>query len=310
MRIESLDPRTLPALPYLRHLESLINTHLAAVVPGWALPAQAIVDHLARNDGEYVIDPWVEARKTLAAVDGYRVLAAVHLLRYGDGPQVGPDYRRLGEINWVLGHPDRPQATAAVLRAAHEQLSSWGVARRASVPSLPVPVFSGVPDTWPHIATALTEAGYAPRPECGEAIYGGRLDAVPLPGQPPLPGIEVRRVAGSDGVRFVAVFEAEEVGVCECAPDLTRGGTLPAFRGWAELCEMWVEGAWRGRGVGTWLVRHAVRWLRLAGCDRIVLAVAAADEAAGAGRFYERFGWDVLVRELRAWHPAAAEPAA
>ncbi len=49
-------------------------------------------------------------------------------------------------------------------------------------------------------------------------------------------------------------------------------------------------------------MRCAVAWLRLAGCDRIVFNVAAPDEAAGAGRFYRRFGWDVFVREA---YPAA-----
>jgi GNAT superfamily N-acetyltransferase len=62
-----------------------------------------------------------------------------------------------------------------------------------------------------------------------------------------------------------------------------------------------VEERWRSRGVGTWLLRHGVAWLRLARCDRIALAVGADDEARGAGRFYRRFGWDALVRKTRSW---------
>jgi GNAT superfamily N-acetyltransferase len=57
----------------------------------------------------------------------------------------------------------------------------------------------------------------------------------------------------------------------------------------------------RRRGVGTWLVRHAVAWLRLAGCERIVLCVPEEDEQAGAGAFYRRFGWDVLSRGVNGW---------
>jgi ribosomal protein S18 acetylase RimI-like enzyme len=57
----------------------------------------------------------------------------------------------------------------------------------------------------------------------------------------------------------------------------------------------------RSQGIGTWLVDRAVRWLRLAGCDRIVLPVAIADERAGAGRFYERFGWRPLATLERGW---------
>jgi GNAT superfamily N-acetyltransferase len=83
--------------------------------------------------------------------------------------------------------------------------------------------------------------------------------------------------------------------------DLTVGGALPALRGWGELAELEVREPWRNRGIGTWLVQHAVVWLRLGGCSRIVLSVAAEDEAAGAARFYQRFGWEALVRFQRGW---------
>ncbi len=33
----------------------------------------------------------------------------------------------------------------------------------------------------------------------------------------------------------------------------------------------------------------------------IVLSVAARNEAEGAGRFYQRFGWKVLVRQQKGW---------
>jgi hypothetical protein len=40
-----------------------------------------------------------------------------------------------------------------------------------------------------------------------------------------------------------------------------------------------------------------MEWLRLGGCERVILSVDGEDEAAGAGRFYRRFGWDVLARQ-------------
>ena len=144
-------------------------------------------------------------------------------------------------------------------------------------------------------------AGYRPGEGRREAVYGGRLDGVPAPGKPPLAGLQVRRCVGSWGTRFSASIGIEEIGRLECAPDLTRGGALPALRGWAELAELWVREGWRGRGIGGCLMRHMGAWLRLAGCDRIVISVTAEDEAAGAGRFYRRFGWDVLARETRSW---------
>ena len=78
-------------------------------------------------------------------------------------------------------------------------------------------------------------------------------------------------------------------------------GQLPALAGWAELSELETCEMMRNRGVGSWIVRHAVKWLRLAGCERIVMAVAGENERAGAGRFYNRFGWMPLVRERKHW---------
>ena len=80
-------------------------------------------------------------------------------------------------------------------------------------------------------------------------------------------------------------------------PFLTEGGQLPALAGWAELSEVETSETMRNQGVGSWVVQHAVEWLRLAKCDRIVLSVARDDEKAGAGRFYSRFGWMPLVRQ-------------
>ncbi|MBI3973223.1 MAG: GNAT family N-acetyltransferase [Chloroflexi bacterium] len=158
-------------------------------------------------------------------------------------------------------------------------------------------------DAWPHVAAALRAAGFVPgEGEPREALYSGRLDGVPALGPPPVDGVAVRRAAGEcSGMVFLAEAAGRVVGRCEVDADLTRGGERPALRGWAELSEAHVEAGWRNRGVGTWLVRHAVHWLRLADCDRIVLAVGADDEARGAGRFYRRFGWDMFVREARSW---------
>lgn len=75
---------------------------------------------------------------------------------------------------------------------------------------------------------------------------------------------------------------------------------------WAELGPIHVEEAWRGRGVGRWLIQHAVRWLRLGGKSRVVLPLSANEEAAGAGRFYTRFGWERLARLERGWSRSTA----
>ncbi len=299
-------------LSYLPQLLELVNLHIAAVVPGWALSGAFLTEHLERDYTEPVTDPWVEERTTLCAVDGGRVLAAAHLLRYGTGQEVSDHYRGAGEIDWFVALPGRDKAATGVLAGVRERLAAWKVEKEYGwshgLPGVPM---WGVPDSCPHVAEALFAAGYRPPPyHHPEALYGGKLDGVPAPAEPPVAGLAVWRTVGLWGTRFSALVSGEEVGFCEVVPELTRGELLPALRGWAELDEIRVRDGWRDRGIGSDLVRHVVAWLRLAGCYRIVFNVAAPDEAAGAGRFYRRFGWEVLVREVRPCAtPSAADEA-
>lgn len=288
----------------LRALRDLINLHLGTAVPGWALTAPAVATHLERDLDEYIVDRWVRERTTLVVGDAYRLHAATPLLRYRDVPEVSHSNRDVGAIAWAVGLPDEPEALAAALAAALQRFAAWGVRDMYGWDtSLPVLALAGVADAWPHVAAGLRAAGFAPgEGEPSEALYGGRLDDIAEPGPPPVDGLELRRATGEyEGTLFLAEAEGRVVGRCEVDSDLTRGDERPTLRGWAELGEAYVEEAWRNRGVGTWLVQHAARWLRLANCDRIVLTVGADDEARGAGRFYRRFGWDVFVRETRSW---------
>ncbi|HEV2742451.1 MAG TPA: GNAT family N-acetyltransferase [Rubrobacter sp.] len=288
---------------HLPALSDLVNLHLAAVVPGWALPAPFLAEHLERNPGEFVTDPWVVDRSTLCVTEGHRMLAAAHLLRYGEGPEVAENLRGVGEISWLVFLRDRDDAAAELLSRVQEDLTTWPVTRvhahAAGLPKMPLP---GIPEAWPHVASALAAAGYQP-PHRGhrEALYGGPLDGAGPPGKLPVTGMTVRLTVGRFGARFSAMLGGEELGRCECLTDLDRGGSLPALRGWAELSEVHVAEGWRNRCIGSWLVGTVAAWLRLGRRDRVVLAVNEDDEAAGAGRFYRRFGWDVLAREMRPW---------
>lgn len=285
----------------LRQVQVLLNAHLSTLVPGWALPQSYILAKLERNPDEPLVDPWVIERRTLCAVERQRVVAAVHLLRYGSGAEVGGYYRNAGEINWFFAWPDALEAAGALLAEAQQQMRAWGVSTVWAEMGAPVGPFVGVPDAWPHLAAALSDAGFRPEPGLEEAVYGGTLDAVSPAGPPPLPGLSVVRSTGAFGARFTALLEGQTVGTCECVPDLTEGGALPALSGWGELTELEVAERWRNKGVGAWLIQHAIAWLRLGRCDRVVLAVAPESEAAGVDRFYQRCGWSPLVRETKGW---------
>jgi len=282
-------------------LLDLVNLHVSAVIPGWAFSEAFLAEHLERDRTEPLTDPWVEARATLCAVEGGRVLAAAHLLRYGGGSEVGEHYRGAGEMDWFLYLPARPKAAAGVLDTARQRMAEWEVEKEYGwsngFPTVPM---QGVPDRWPHVAEALLAAGFRP-PEyrTPESLYAGRLEGVPSL-KPTSAGLTLRRTAGVwAGMRFAAVRQEEEVGFCEVEADLTHDGLLPALRGWAKLQELWVREGERGGGIGSWLVGHAASWLQMAGCERVILCVAADDEAAGAGRFYRRLGWRAIAREDR-----------
>ena len=62
----------------------LVNAHIAAVLPGVAVPTAALLGQLEREPGEYIVDPWVVERQALVAVQRERVVAAASLKRYGN----------------------------------------------------------------------------------------------------------------------------------------------------------------------------------------------------------------------------------
>ena len=81
---------------HLPQLRDLINLHVEAIVPGWALADDYIHARLQSNPGQYVIDPWVAERQTVCAISRDRVVAAAR-----------PVYELLGAAgNLEVSHPD------------------------------------------------------------------------------------------------------------------------------------------------------------------------------------------------------------
>ena len=279
---------------HLPQIMDLVNSHLSTVVPGWSLTSDYFWEHLKRYPREAIVDPWVVERKSIVGIVSDRVCAAAHLLRYGDDTR----WKGVGDIAWFLFRPGEGEAGAAVLKACRCQMDAWQVTEEKIWGNgLAVPVCVGVPDVWPHIIGLMEQFGYSANEEVDESVYGGALNGISSPGETPIRGVTIHRDVGEFGTRFVARWEGRDVAHCECISDLTEGGQLPALAGWAELSEVETNESMRNKGLGSWVVCHAVEWLRLAKCDRVVLSVAREDEKAGAGRFYNRFGWMPLVRQ-------------
>ncbi|MFL5802471.1 MAG: hypothetical protein ACJ8CR_12120 [Roseiflexaceae bacterium] len=112
---------------HLAQVRALVNVHLGALAPGWAVPEVLIASQIKRNPGEYIVDPWVIARTTVCAIEQQRVVAVGHLLRYGAGPEVSRFCNNIGAIDWIFAWPDAGEAAAALLAAAQRQFAAWGV---------------------------------------------------------------------------------------------------------------------------------------------------------------------------------------
>ena len=163
-----------------------------------------------------------------------------------------------------------------------------------------MPLCNGVPDTWPHITDFIQNAGYYDT-DSEEALYFGPAEPTSAPPDPPIEGIVIRQDDGEFGARFRVFSGDQAIGGCECVLDMTRGGQLPALREWIELSEVEVHESHRNRGVGSWMLRHVAQWLADHQYKHVVLCVAKEAELRGAGRLYQRFGWEPRARKKRGW---------
>ena len=291
-------------------LTELVNAHIAAVVPGWAVSVSTLLSQLEREPAQYVVDPWVTERAALVAVERDRVVGGAYLKRYASDSRVTPDYDGAGEIAWLVGLPRKLDAGAALAAACVQRLEHWGVTRQWADGSLPTPATYGVPDAWPHVTALLRGAGFDDDDGRTEILVAGTLDAAGEPGPAPIEGLVLRREVGHLTTAFSAVLDGAAVGYVHVQGDLTRGGTLSRMAGWAEMWELRVEPAFRHRGVATWLVRSAVAWLRLGGSTRMLATAAPDMPEPEMERFYARFGWHEISRCRRGWRrltPAAAD---
>ncbi|HEY3612775.1 MAG TPA: GNAT family N-acetyltransferase [Gaiellales bacterium] len=285
----------------------LVNAHVGVALPGVSLSVNAVMSQLEREPGEIIVDPWVEERTTLVAVERERVVAAAHLLRYADHGRVGESYRNFGEIRWIVFGPGSAEAADALLAACGEQCDRWGVTRTGADMSLPAPCCYGVLDCWPHIKALLLRNGYAHEGQ-SEVILAADVAEIPRSGDAPIPGVALRRELGGSilaGTSFGAWLGDELAGFVLLSTDLTHGGTRSRLAGWGEIDTLRIEEPHRRRGLATWLLGHAAEWLRLGHGDRLIAyCLPEQDDVLG---FAAVAGFRELARTERGWlRPARA----
>ena len=120
-------------------LTALVNAHIAAVVPGWAVSTATLLSSLERDPSQYVVDPWVAERLTFVAVDDERIVAAAHLKTYAADGRVSDDYSGAGEIAWLVAWPRHLTAGCVLAAACVSELSRRRVTRIWADGSLPTP---------------------------------------------------------------------------------------------------------------------------------------------------------------------------
>lgn len=289
-------------------LAALVNAHVAAVVPGLALPVNTVMGQLEREPGEPLVDPWVTERRMLVAVAREAVVGAALLLRYADEPRVAAVYRGAAEARWLVARPDQPDTADALIAACVRVMHAWGADPIYADGTLPALATYGVPDCWPHVRAAYRRAGFTPAGNT-EVVLLADVGALPRVHDYPLGDVTLARTVGLCGTRLSAVRDGAAIGYIEIDTDVTAGGTRSRLAGWADIGNLHVSADVRRRGLGTWLLAHAAHWLRLGHVDRLI-AYASPDRADELG-FLAATGFVELTRTDRDWRldPAAATQA-
>ncbi|MGW4205370.1 N-acetyltransferase [Streptomyces sp. NPDC004726] len=287
-------------------LTSLVNAHAAAVVPGASVSVNTVVTSLERCPEEYITDPWVAERVTLVAEHQRRIVAAAHLLRYRNDPDVGDDYRDTGHIAWFIHLPptedgngtdsaggadevdsadgeDGPdayrQAADLLMSACLAQLARWHVRARFTDGQLPVPGVYGVPDQWPHVRATLERAGFAHTGGV-EILLIARVRDLPEPGPAPLPGLTLHRGLGELGTRLTARLHGEDIAHLELDTALDRPERHARPGGTADLADLELPSD-PHPDLLPWLLGEARAWLTLCGVDRLLAYADPADDEDG-----------------------------
>lgn len=246
-------------------LTRLVNRHIAAVNPGASVSVNTVLSRIERRPEETILDPWVIERMTLVAEQRGVIVAAAHLLRYGDDARVSGDYRDAAAIEWFLAPvgADEQAAADGLMTACLAQFARWRSARCWYDGKLPAPAVYGLPDQWPHLRALLDRTGWVrvEDPVTEIVLVAATRDLH----HPDRADLTVRRSMGELGTVFTAYRGDTRVGALEIDTDLTPPERISRGGGWADVCD--AEGE---PDVLRWLFGRVADWLRLGAIDRLL----------------------------------------
>ena len=252
-------------------LTSLVNLHVSTVLPGVALSTNVVLSQIEREPEELIVDPWVVERRCLVAVEDEVIVGSALVHRFGDDSQVRDGYRSAADIRWIVFTPSAINAGRQLLSTVLEQARRWNSARVYAECSLPAPGCLGVSDSWPHIRTLLTEAGFQ-GPDRTEIVLAARTED--LLGHT-MDQTEIRRSVGLLGARHDLVSTDGQLGstslgyieVGETNQALARSTTATP---WTDVGNLFATGSEPLTTVMPVLLSAAAEWLLLGGVQRLV----------------------------------------
>ncbi|MFH8520595.1 N-acetyltransferase [Streptomyces gelaticus] len=285
-------------------LTELVNSHVAAVVPGLSVSVNTVLSQLERRPDEFIIDPWVAERVTLVVEQRHYVVAAAHLLRYRADTATGTDYRNAGVIEWFVFRPpasfwpDSEQAADLLMAACLAQLTRWEVSRCYADGQLPAPGICGLPEQWQHVRASYERAGFTQTGHT-EVLLMATVADLRQAVEAAAPGLAVQRTVGECGTRFSARLGTDVVGFVEVDTSVDRPERHARNGGLADLAELHVAEPYQDSELEERLLAHVAQWLRMAGVDRL-MACASADDTEEIERL-SRYGFQVLSHMTRGW---------
>jgi hypothetical protein len=192
-------------------------------------------------------------RVTLVAEQRGRVAAAAHLLRYGDGAEVGGVLPRCWGDPVAAALPDAPfwadasAADYAVAVAAVTFLTRSGASRLYVDCALLAQGVYGLPRSGPMCtpfstgpdSTPVTDRDRVPRRRASASQESRR----------PSPGLSLTRTLGSNGTRFSALLDGDVVGYVEVEGRNGDAGCAVQHDGWADIGNLHVQEPHRRRRI-------------------------------------------------------------